>query len=258
MSCRGGGLTVVLVPDGLGDTRSFHLSSAVLGILAATGTVILLAVATMAFTWWHFASQAAITSELQAVVDSLEGERVQIGILAEELARAELEYERLRALFGSSSTPVPSNIWLPAAGVPGGGIAGRRPSADNYLPISWPLSEAGFVTQSLTEGEGGDHAGLDIAIPTHSYVRASGAGRVLRIGDDPIYGWFVVLEHGEGYQTVYAHASLILVERGQTVRRNEVIALTGSYGRSPAPHLHFEILLDGIPVDPLSMVRQPA
>ncbi len=72
-----------------------------------------------------------------------------------------------------------------------------------------------------------------------------------------MYGFFVVLEHGDGYQTVYAHASAILVERGQVVRRNEVVALSGSTGRSTAAHLHFEILLDGLPVDPLSMVEQP-
>jgi murein DD-endopeptidase MepM/ murein hydrolase activator NlpD len=56
---------------------------------------------------------------------------------------------------------------------------------------------------------------------------------------------------------VYAHASAVLVDRGQLVRRGEVIALTGSTGRSTAAHLHFEILLDGLPVDPLSMVEQP-
>ena len=129
---------------------------------------------------------------------------------------------------------------------------------DRYLPSSWPLTEPGFVTQALVEGGSDDHPGLDIAIGTGSYIRAAGAGQVLRIGDDPLYGLFVVLEHQEGFQTVYAHTSMILVARGQLVRRNEVIALTGSTGRSTAPHLHFEILLDGVPVDPFSMVEQPS
>lgn len=252
------GVTVVLVPGGGGDSRSFRLSSTALRVSLAAAALILVAVMVMAATWWHLASQVGRGRDLQALVDSLQHERLQIIILAEELGRIEAEYERLRGLFGTSSNPAASDIWLPQAGVPGSGIAGRRPSADDYLPRSWPLTEPGFVTQSLTEGEAGDHPGLDIAIPTHSYVRAAGAGRVLRIGEDPVYGWFVVLEHGEGYQTVYAHAASILVERGQAVRRNEVIALTGSSGRSTAPHLHFEILLDGIPVDPLSMIQPPA
>jgi len=126
------------------------------------------------------------------------------------------------------------------------------------MPTSWPLAEAGFVTQAMTEGAGVEgHPGLDIAIPSDSYVRAAGAGRVLRVGDDPIYGLFLVLEHGNGYQTVYAHNSMITAARGQVVRRGEVIALTGSTGRSTAPHLHFEVLLAGVPLDPLSMVEEP-
>jgi murein DD-endopeptidase MepM/ murein hydrolase activator NlpD len=253
----GGGITIVVVPEGGRDSRSVRLSARILRITWVMGALLLSAGALMAATWLHFAAQAGKAKELQALVDSLQEERAHIMVLAEELGRVEAEYESLRALFGPSSASVPTDIWLPPAGVPGGGIAGRRPSADAYLPSSWPLTEAGFVTQALTEGEGGEHSGLDIAIPTHSYIRAAGAGRVLRIGEDPIYGWFVVLEHGEGYQTVYAHASMILVDRGQSVRRNEVIGLTGSSGRSTAPHLHFEILLDGIPVDPLSMVQQP-
>jgi len=257
MKWRDGGITLVVVPEGGGDSRSIRLSSSVIRI-TLLGAALLLAVGVlMAASWWHFATQAGRSQELQALVDSLQGERALISALAEELGRVEVEYELLRSLFAPTSTSVPADIWLPPAGVPGGGIGSRRPSADDYLPSSWPLTEAGFVTQALTEGEGGDHPGLDIAIPTHSYIRAAGAGRVLRIGEDPIYGWFVVIEHGEGYQTVYAHASMILVDRGQTVRRKEVIALTGSSGRSTAPHLHFEILLDGIPVDPLSMVQQP-
>jgi murein DD-endopeptidase MepM/ murein hydrolase activator NlpD len=249
---------VVLMPEGGGASRSFRLSATASRITLAAGILFLVAGATMAATWWHLAARAGKSAALQVVVDSLQQERAQISALAEELARVEVEYERIRSLFGSSSGSVSSDVWLPPSGVPGSGIAGRRPAADDYLPTSWPLSEPGFVTQALTEGEAGDHPGLDIAIPTHSYVRAAGAGRVMRIGEDPLYGWFVVLEHGEGYQTVYAHASLVLVDRGQAVRRNEVIALTGSSGRSTAPHLHFEILLDGIPLDPLSMVQQPA
>jgi len=255
---RRSGLTVVLLPDGGEESRSIRLSAPALRVVLGMSLLLALSGLAMAASWWHFAAQAGKSLELQAAVDSLERERTQISVLAEELARVEVEYERLRALFGPTLSPVASDIWLPPSGVSWRGMAGRRPAADDFLPRSWPLTEPGFVTQALVEGEAGDHPGLDIAIPTSSYIRASGAGRVLRTGEDPLYGLFVVLDHGEGYQTVYAHASLILVERGQDVRRNEVIALSGSSGRSTAPHLHFEILLDGIPVDPLSMVRQPA
>ncbi len=258
MKRRPGGLTVVFVPDEGGESRSFRLSPRRLRVSVVLGAVSLVVVAVMVASWWYFALQAANSWELQALVDSLQGERVQILSLAEELDRVESEYEKIRGMFGPSAAPIAPDLWLPPSGLPGSRSIGGGAESEDYLPTSWPLTETGFITQPLvTRQDAGDHPGLDVAVPTASYIRAAGAGRVLRVGEDPLYGLFVVLDHGEGYQTVYAHASAILTERGQTVRRDEVIALTGSTGRSTAPHLHFEILLDGLPLDPLSMVEQP-
>jgi murein DD-endopeptidase MepM/ murein hydrolase activator NlpD len=67
----------------------------------------------------------------------------------------------------------------------------------------------------------------------------------------------VRIDHENGYETLYAHASDTSVELGEEVRKNEVIALSGSTGISTAPHLHFEILLEGEPFDPLELVQQP-
>jgi murein DD-endopeptidase MepM/ murein hydrolase activator NlpD len=251
------GLTVLFLPDEGGEPRSIRVSARGARVGLMVGLVILVGGLVMAISWWYLALEAGRTRKLQVVVDSLEEERVRFLILAEEMARIGDEYEHIRSLFGTVSDPVSSGLWLPPAGLPASNQRSDRSAADDHLPTGWPLTEAGFVTQPLVEGDGGDHPGIDIAIGTGSYVRAAGAGRVLRIGEDPLYGLFVVLDHGEGFQTVYAHASLLLVERGDTVRRNEIIALTGSTGRSTAPHLHFEILLDGVPLDPLSMVEQP-
>ncbi len=258
MKRRSGGLTVVLVPEEGGETRSFRLSRR--GVRAAVigGILALVVGGIMVTSWWYLAIQTGQSWKLQVVVDSLEQERVQILALAEDLTRVEEEYERLRALFGPTENPVAPDLWLPPSGLPGSRSVGPGVESDDRLPTSWPLTEAGYITQTLVVGVGAGHPGLDIATPTDSYVRAAGAGRVLRVGEDPMYGFFVVLEHGDGYQTVYAHTSTILVERGQLVRQKEVIALSGSTGQSTAAHLHFEILLDGVPLDPLSMVEQPS
>ncbi|MFH1765763.1 MAG: M23 family metallopeptidase [Gemmatimonadota bacterium] len=257
MKRRLGGLTIVLVPEESGETRTFRLSPRRVRVAIMAGILILLLGGAMATSWWYLALNTARSWQLQAVVDSLEGERLQVLSLAEDLTRVEEEYERLRSLFGSTESPIAPDLWLPPSALPGSRAVSQGVGSDDHLPTSWPLTEAGYITQSMVTGGAGEHPGLDIAIPTDSYVRAAGSGRVLRVGEDPLYGFFVVLEHGDGYQTVYAHASAILVERGQTVRRNEVVALSGSTGRSTAPHLHFEILLDGLPVDPLFMVEQP-
>lgn len=257
MKRRTGGLTVVFVPDEGGESRSLRLSPRGLRVSIVLGALAVVLGGIMVTSWWYLAFQTARSWQLEALVDSLQEERVQIVSLAEELSRVEAEYERIRLLFGSSESPVPPDLWLPPSGIPGTRSAGEGGELDENLPTSWPLTEPGYITQPLIAEGGADHPGLDIAVPTDSYIRASGGGRVLRVGEDPLYGFFVVLDHGEGYQTVYAHASTILVQRGQSVRRHEVIALSGSTGQSTAAHLHFEILLDGLPLDPLSMVERP-
>jgi murein DD-endopeptidase MepM/ murein hydrolase activator NlpD len=252
-----GGLTIVLIPDKSGESRTIRLSPRVYR-LCAVGSIFLAVFLGLVFLSWAFLLfRTADSWDQQARLDSLEAERAQVLSLAQELSRVEAEYEGIRALFGSGETPVASDLWLPPSGIPGSRSARPTTGEDEHIPTTWPLTEPGFITQSLVAQDSGDHPGLDIAVSTDSYIRAAGSGEVLRVGDDPLYGLFVVLEHGEGYQTVYAHASTVLVERGLTVRRGEVIALSGSTGQSTAPHLHFEILLEGVPVDPLSMVTQP-
>jgi len=258
MKRRSSGLTVVFLPDESGESRSFRLSARGVRVAVLGGIVALVIGGVIVTSWWYLAFQTARSWQLQVTVDSLEEERVQILTLADELTRVEEEYEHLRSLFGATEAPIAPDLWLPPSGLPGSRSVGQGVETNEQLPTSWPLTEAGYITQSLVSGEAGDHPGLDIAIPTDSYIRAAGAGRVLRVGEDPIYGVFVVLDHGAGYQTVYGHASTILVQRGQTVRREEVIALSGSTGQSTAAHLHFEILLEGFPLDPLSMVEQPS
>ncbi len=77
-------------------------------------------------------------------------------------------------------------------------------------------------------------------------------------GVDDVYGRYILIDHGNGLESMYGHASRLFVETGAVVERNEVIALSGSTGRSTAPHLHFEIRKDGEAVDPLLYVRQPS
>ena len=75
-------------------------------------------------------------------------------------------------------------------------------------------------------------------------------------GIDPDYGLYVLLRHPEGYETMYGHASRLLVSEGELVQAGRVIALTGNSGRSTAPHLHFEIRREGRSLDPLTVVRE--
>ncbi len=98
------------------------------------------------------------------------------------------------------------------------------------------------------------HDGADFAAPTGTPIYAAARGRVIRAGWEVGYGLTVVIDHGYGYTTLYGHASKILVRRGQEVSRGDVIAQVGSTGVTTAPNLHYEVRVNGTPVNPVNYI----
>jgi len=120
-----------------------------------------------------------------------------------------------------------------------------------YLPTLLPVE--GFLTTHFQKGgwfAARTHYGIDIAAKKGSVIRAAGAGIVLIADWTPDFGNVVVISHGRGVFSYYAHAMRLLVSQGFRVKRGQPIALLGSSGISSAPHLHFEIWKDGEPLDP--------
>lgn len=212
--------------------------------------------ALMVGSWWYFAARAWEAGVLEAELSRAEEDLGRVETLATALVEVEAAYEHLRSLFGSDSLRAAGDVWLPPAG---GSLATADRGALGDPPGGWPLTSRGFLTQALIEGDGRgeEHPGIDIAIPAGSYVLAAGDGIVVDVAEDPIYGLHLVLDHGGGYRTLYGHTAFATVQPGDRVVRGQVVALSGSTGRSTAPHLHFEILRDGEPVDPLLFVQRP-
>jgi murein DD-endopeptidase MepM/ murein hydrolase activator NlpD len=94
------------------------------------------------------------------------------------------------------------------------------------------------------------HAGVDIPEPRGTAVMAAAEGQVIYVGRYYSYGKFVVIDHGFGYQTAYGHLNDFNVRQGQYVTKGQIIASVGSTGRSTSPHLHYEVRVNGQPVDP--------
>jgi murein DD-endopeptidase MepM/ murein hydrolase activator NlpD len=120
-----------------------------------------------------------------------------------------------------------------------------------YAPSSWPVD--GYVSKDFFLEEAGGraaHPGIDIAAPLETPVRAAGRGRVTEASYDEQLGNYLVIDHGFGFTTLYGHNARLLVSVGQVVDRGQVVALLGNTGKSSAPHLHFEVRIDGAPVDP--------
>ena len=120
-----------------------------------------------------------------------------------------------------------------------------------YVPSIWPV--AGWVTREFQSGEDSivaTHFGLDVAARESTPVVSTADGIVTFADWDQNLGWLVKIDHGYDMSTYYGHNSRLRVDRGQAVRRGQIIALVGNTGRSTAPHLHYEVWKDDVPVDP--------
>jgi murein DD-endopeptidase MepM/ murein hydrolase activator NlpD len=93
-------------------------------------------------------------------------------------------------------------------------------------------------------------------VPIGTPIRAAGGGKIVEVGNDAKYGRFVRIEHRDGFETLYAHASEILVKHGEKVSSGRRIALSGNSGQSTAPHLHFEVRQGGAAVDPMLLITK--
>ena len=100
------------------------------------------------------------------------------------------------------------------------------------------------------------HTGVDMACPTGTPILASMSGRVTKTGVTRVYGNYVIIDHGNGYQTLYAHMSKIIATEGQYVNQGTRIGLVGSTGYSTGPHLHFTVYKNGQLIDPMSVLNK--
>ena len=123
------------------------------------------------------------------------------------------------------------------------------PAGSGYI---WPTS-----VRTLTQYFGWRHTGLDIAGPVGSPLYAARAGTVIKAqgGYNGGYGMMVIVDHGGGVKTLYAHASKLYVSVGQKVSQGQTIAAMGSTGRSTGPHIHFEVRVNNRPQNPLRYIR---
>lgn len=117
------------------------------------------------------------------------------------------------------------------------------------LMYNWPVLAP--ISSYYGPRSGRMHSGIDLAANQGDPVRAAREGKVLVAGTLPGYGLTVILTHPDGSRTLYAHNSRLLVHSGQLVHRGDLLALVGSTGISTGPHLHFEVIINDRPRDPL-------
>lgn len=243
--------TVVFLSGKDTESHSYRLRAGTVLFVASGAMALLISIGWLTGRAWERVSESATARELAAEVDRLSVERTQMMELASRLERMEGDYRRLQRALGSSSGEDAGDIWLPPLDASGEAFEAAVPSDGS---LRWPLAQRGYITRSHRADAGAAHAGIDIAVPAGTYVRASRGGVVADVGVNSSYGRFVRIEHGDDLSTLYGHNAWTFVSEGDSVETLEVIALSGSTGQSTGPHLHFEARQGGRMIDPLELV----
>jgi len=147
--------------------------------------------------------------------------------------------------FGGPASPVSGTDWADIIGAP------------SLWPVVGPITSSfGEREDPLNAGEAEFHTGVDIAASFGTPVRATADGEVVSAGMASGYGREVILDHGNGIETLYAHLSGFAVTPGQQVREGQVIGYVGLSGRTTGPNLHYEVRIHNTPVNPHRYLRE--
>lgn len=133
-------------------------------------------------------------------------------------------------------------------------IAGAVPVSVSSNTFLWPVSgnitsDYGYRTHPIT-GKYSMHGGIDISASRGTDIKTAYDGKISSTGYSQTYGYYVIISHNENVQTLYAHCDKLIGQEGEYVKKGETVALVGSTGRSTGPHLHFEIRVGGMRIDP--------
>jgi murein DD-endopeptidase MepM/ murein hydrolase activator NlpD len=175
------------------------------------------------------AAEQAKSATLASIEDGQADVHAEIEALEDRSAELAAQIRQSQQESSSSTAPIPP------------------PSGNGIL--GWPVS--GTVVSGFGMRWGRMHEGIDITASMNTPVHASAAGRVINAGWLGGYGNLVVVDHGGGLSTAYAHNTSFAVSVGDTVSAGQVIAYSGSTGDSSGPHVHFEVRVNGSAVDPL-------
>jgi murein DD-endopeptidase MepM/ murein hydrolase activator NlpD len=254
------GFSFIIAPNGTGTTVTFNLPGRVAVLILVVLLVLVVGLVFVGMTYTRLAFLSVETSRLSSENEALRIENQKINEIEAELARLDevrREIEAWAGIMTEQAQAADPEVFAPAAA----GVWPRRYTYAIMKPfyVEKPVYPGGMLRPAsgwisrgyqLDRENGGGHHGIDIAAATGTPVRSALDGRVMAAGWDDIYGNLIVIEHSDSLTTIYGHNEKIWVKEGENVTKGQVIASVGNTGRSTAPHLHFEILLDDKPVDP--------
>jgi murein DD-endopeptidase MepM/ murein hydrolase activator NlpD len=246
-------VTIMLVPDGTEARSGWRVRRWVPKTLIILLGALVVGIVLFFSFYGTVVSRAATTEQVMKENADLKRYYYKVQLLEQNMYQAREVVTRMTKLAGIDfkfpELPDDSTLFAEMES-PGGATVARPSTLDWSLPVGLPIQ--GFVTQRFEINDPDDyHPGVDIACAVGTPVLATGSGVVEQVSFDSTYGNMVILRHNDSVTTVYGHNSKILVEENQGVRVGSRIAESGNSGVSSAPHLHYEIRINGEPIDPL-------
>jgi murein DD-endopeptidase MepM/ murein hydrolase activator NlpD len=196
-----------------------------------------------------------MVSEFAKKAFQLNKEKSEQERTAERLRTQRAFYEQAERQLANESLALEQQIIAMVKASKGGGKDVQQGSGSMQLPLRAPVTSPFGWRRHPIFGLRKFHTGVDLAGPNRSAIVAADSGNVLYSGWYGGYGKVVIVSHGKGMATLYAHLSKAAVSPGQDVKKGQVIGYEGSTGFSTGPHLHFEVRVDGKPNNPMSYVR---
>ncbi len=279
--------SVIVVPEGDSKVRRFRIQS---GMVKALFCCCLIAAGLLAVFSYSYFNNTLDRDELQCLRVTTSQQRQTIQHLVGDLDRIHQQMSSLAATEArvrqlANLEVVPEEIPVAIGGLsdiePGEAVDEiqrqinklqveielRRQSQEDVrnllndqvslsraTPQGWPTK--GWLTsyfgmrKSPFTGRRVMHEGLDIAANIGTSITATADGIVARVKYSPSYGKMLIIDHGYGYRTIFGHTSKVLVKAGQQIKRGDIIAKVGNTGQSTGSHLHYELRLNGVPIDP--------
>jgi murein DD-endopeptidase MepM/ murein hydrolase activator NlpD len=186
---------------------------------------------------------AAPTPAGLGLTDDIDAQQVKLTIDQFYLLRAQAMSGRLSRALESGLSPSFAGDWTELADAP------------SLWPLEGRVASSFGERQDPINGEGAFHSGIDIDAPSGTPIRAAADGDVAEASMNAGYGREIMLEHGHDVVTLYGHLSAIAVVVGQHVIRGQVIGYVGQSGRATGPHLHYEVRVHKVPVNPHKYLR---
>ncbi|MCK5125288.1 MAG: M23 family metallopeptidase [candidate division Zixibacteria bacterium] len=247
-------ITFMIVPDDEAEPKRYRVPVWLYRTFLVLAILVIIAPVAYIATYYELIGRAADAGRLTEENESLRKYQYKVQILEQSLldtrqlmaeiaGMAGLDSVLLADLYGEGDSFLETHT-------------GTRPgSLSRTLPASSPIPDGlpatGWITRGFSEIPGKVHLGVDLAMAIGTPVYSTAYGVVTYAGTDKEYGYMMVVKNNDTIETVYGHNSQLTVRVGDTILAGQQIALSGNTGNSSAPHLHYEIRVNGEAVNPI-------